>query len=79
MKTNDMSGGKDAPEQATRQRITLDGVAYTATIQQDGVWWIGWIEEVSGVNCQESSRGRLLESLSAALREILECDRREAV
>jgi hypothetical protein len=26
---------------------------YTAVIKQDGDWWIGWIEEISGVNCQE--------------------------
>ncbi|MCL4470435.1 MAG: type II toxin-antitoxin system HicB family antitoxin, partial [Gammaproteobacteria bacterium] len=29
---------------------------YTAVIKQDADWWIGWIEEVPGVNCQESSR-----------------------
>jgi len=29
---------------------------YTAIVKQDGDWWIGWIEEVPGVNCQESSR-----------------------
>ena len=26
---------------------------YTAVIKQDGDWWIGWIEEVPGVNCQK--------------------------
>ncbi len=29
---------------------------YTATIGKDGPCWIGWIEEVPGVNCQEASR-----------------------
>ena len=28
---------------------------YTAVIKQDAEWWIGWIEEVPGVNCQEPS------------------------
>ena len=28
---------------------------YTAIIKRDGNWWIGWIEEIPGVNCQESS------------------------
>jgi hypothetical protein len=29
---------------------------YTAVIKQDAEWWIGWIEEIPGVNCQERSR-----------------------
>ncbi|MCI4626085.1 MAG: hypothetical protein L3V56_09010 [Candidatus Magnetoovum sp. WYHC-5] len=29
---------------------------YTAIIKQDGDWWIGWIEEMPGVNCQESTK-----------------------
>ena len=36
---------------------------YTAVVRQDAEWWIGWIEEVLGVNCQESSRETLLQSL----------------
>lgn len=42
---------------------------YTAIIKQDGDWWIGWIEEISGVNCQEATREELLESLKITLRE----------
>ena len=34
---------------------------YTAVIKQDGDWWIGWIEEVPGVNCQEATHEELLE------------------
>ena len=26
---------------------------YTAIIKRDGDWWVGWIEEVPGVNGQE--------------------------
>ena len=26
---------------------------YTAIVKRSGEWWIGWIEEVPGVNCQE--------------------------
>jgi len=26
---------------------------YTAVTKQDDGWWIGWIEEVPGVNCQD--------------------------
>ena len=45
---------------------------YTAFIKQDGDWWIGWIEEVPGVNCQEATREELLETLRETLREALE-------
>ena len=52
---------------------------YTAVIKQDGDLWIGWIEEVPGVNCQEVSRDELLESLRITLREALEFNRRDAI
>ena len=52
---------------------------YTAVIKQSGQWWIGWIEEVPGVNCQEASKEELLESLRVTLREALEFNRREAL
>mgnify|MGYP001553614775 CR=1 FL=1 len=52
---------------------------YTAVIKQDGDWWIGWIEEVPGVNCQESSKDALLKSLSITLREALEFNRDDAI
>lgn len=41
---------------------------YTAVIKQSGPWWIGWIEEVPGVNCQECSREDLLETLKVTLK-----------
>ncbi len=48
---------------------------YTAIVKQDGKWWIGWIEEVPGTNCQEASRDELVESLRIALQEALEFNR----
>ena len=51
---------------------------YTAVIKQSGAWWIGWIEEVPGVNCQEPTREELLETLKITLREALDLNRREA-
>jgi hypothetical protein len=53
--------------------------AYTAVVKKSGEWWIGWIEEVAGVNCQEPSKKELLESLQATLREALELNRRDAL
>ena len=51
---------------------------YTAVVKQDGEWWIGWIEEVPGVNCQEATREELLESLRVTLTEALEFNRADA-
>ena len=51
---------------------------YTAAIQQDGDHWIGWIEEVPGVNSQGNSREELLENLRSALCEAVEMNRKEA-
>ena len=52
---------------------------FTAVVKQSGPWWIGWIEEIPGVNCQERTREELLESLRVTLREALELNRREAI
>ena len=51
---------------------------YTAIIQQRGDWWIGWIEEVPGVNSQGKSREELLDNLRDALEEALEMNRADA-
>ena len=48
-------------------------------IKQNGDWWIGWIEEVPGVNCQERTRDELLDTLRITLREALEFNRGEAI
>jgi predicted RNase H-like HicB family nuclease len=52
---------------------------YTAVTKKDGNWWIGWIEEVPGVNCQETTREKLIESLKVTLREALEFNRQDAI
>jgi predicted RNase H-like HicB family nuclease len=52
---------------------------YTAVVKQSGDWWIGWIEEIPGVNCQEATREELIESLRLTLREALDFNRREAL
>ena len=52
---------------------------FTAIVKQSGPWWIGWIEEIPGVNCQERTREELLETLRVTLREALELNRREAI
>ena len=51
---------------------------FTAVVQRDGHWWIGWIEEIPGVNSQGESREELMENLQSALREALDSNRAEA-
>lgn len=52
---------------------------YTAVIKQDGNQWIGWIEEVPGVNCQEPTRDELVETLKITLSEAVEFNRQDAI
>jgi predicted RNase H-like HicB family nuclease len=51
---------------------------YTAIIKDEGDWWIGWIEEIPGVNAQEKTKNELLASLKIILDEALEFNRQEA-
>ncbi|KOR30011.1 hypothetical protein TI03_00705 [Achromatium sp. WMS1] len=45
---------------------------FTAIINQDGDWWLGWVEEVPGANTQEKTKEALIESLKEAAQDILE-------
>lgn len=51
---------------------------FTAITKKDCDWWIGWIEEVAGVNAQERSKEELIASLKEVLTEALEFNRSEA-
>ena len=74
MVRRDVSAGGSAPIESAFPRNE-----YTAVIKQDGGWWIGWIEEVPGVNCQEETRDELLETLKITLKEILEINKAESI
>ncbi len=52
---------------------------YTAVIKQSGQYWIGWIEEVPGVNCQEPTKEELLATLRVTLQEALEFNKKDAL
>lgn len=52
---------------------------YTAIVKQDGEWWIGWIEELPGINCQEKSHQDLMETLRITLKEALEFNKQDAI
>ena len=51
---------------------------YKAVIQRDGEWWVGWVEEIPGVNSQGATREELLENLQSALAEAIEMNRADA-
>ena len=52
---------------------------FTAVIKQDEGWWIGWVQEIPGVNSQGKTRSELLKNLRSALKEALEFNRTEAL
>jgi predicted RNase H-like HicB family nuclease len=54
------------------------GTNYTAIVRQGGAWWVGWVEEVPGVNSQGQTREELLDNLRDALEEVLEMNRADA-
>lgn len=49
---------------------------FTAVIERDGEWFIGYCPEIPGANGQGKSKEECLESLARAIELILE-DRRE--
>ncbi|MBF0158649.1 MAG: type II toxin-antitoxin system HicB family antitoxin [Magnetococcales bacterium] len=52
---------------------------YTAVTKEVDGWWVGWIEEVPGVNCQELTHETLLETLTITLREAIAFNRQDAL
>ena len=51
---------------------------YSAVIEKHADWWIGWIQEIHGVNSQGRTRRELIANLKSALKEALEMNRAEA-
>jgi predicted RNase H-like HicB family nuclease len=51
---------------------------YSAVIQERDGLWLGWVEEVPGVNAQAPTRDELMEDLRSALAEALEMNRADA-
>lgn len=48
---------------------------FTAVIKKDGNWYVGWIEEVPGVNTQGKTPKELKENLKDALQIVLETNK----
>ncbi|MGD0794657.1 MAG: type II toxin-antitoxin system HicB family antitoxin [Dehalococcoidales bacterium] len=44
---------------------------YRAVIKKTGDWWIGWLVDLPGVNAQEKTRQKLIESLKIGAEDML--------
>jgi predicted RNase H-like HicB family nuclease len=52
---------------------------YTAIVKQIDGYWVGWIEEVPGVNCQENTHDELIASLKITLKEAIDFNKKDAI
>jgi predicted RNase H-like HicB family nuclease len=44
---------------------------YRAVIKKSGNWWIGWLVDMPGVNAQEKTKEKLIESLKICAEDML--------
>ena len=44
---------------------------YRAIIKKSDGWWIGWLVDLPGVNAQEKTREKLIESLKLCAEDML--------
>jgi predicted RNase H-like HicB family nuclease len=47
---------------------------YRAIIKKTGEWWIGWLVDLPGVNAQEKTKEKLIESLMVGAEDMLSLD-----
>ena len=45
---------------------------YHATIEKSEGWWIGWLDDLPGVNAKERTQEELLESLRVGAKDMLD-------
>lgn len=48
---------------------------FTAVFEQDGEWWIGFVEELPGANTQGKTLAEARENLKEAIQLVLEANR----
>ncbi len=51
---------------------------FTAVFEQDGDWWIGYVEELPGANTQGATLEEARENLKEAVTMVLEANRQLA-
>ncbi|MFH1929575.1 MAG: type II toxin-antitoxin system HicB family antitoxin [Chloroflexota bacterium] len=47
---------------------------FTAVFEQDGNWWIGWVEELPGANTQGRTLNEARENLQEAVRLVIDAN-----
>jgi predicted RNase H-like HicB family nuclease len=47
---------------------------YRAVIKKSDGWWIGWLIDLSGVNAQEKTKAKLIESLRIGAEDMLDTE-----
>ena len=50
-------------------------VKFTAVFEQDGDWWIGYVEELPGANTQGKTLEEARENLKEAISMVIEANR----
>ena len=55
--------------------VIIDNMKFTAIYKKSGKWYMGWIEEISGVNTQGRTLKEAKENLKEALSLIIETNR----
>ena len=48
---------------------------FTAVFEQDGDWWVGYVEELPGANTQGRTLDEARENLQEAVRLVIEANR----
>lgn len=51
---------------------------FTAVFEQDGDWWIGYVEELPGANTQGKTLDEARENLKEAVEPVLEANREQS-
>ena len=69
----------DAFNPEAHAQPTFNPATQSWQLAPGGKFWIGWIEEIPGVNCQAESRDELLETLQVTLSEAIQLNREFAL
>ncbi len=70
-----------SPIKAPRHQIcsiSREGILtkkFTAVFEQEGEWWIGYVEELSGANTQGQTLKKVRQNLKEAVQLIIEANR----
>lgn len=51
-----------------------DNMKYRAVIKKSDGWWIGWLIDLPGVNGQEKTKAKLIESLRVGAEDMLDTE-----